>query len=467
MKMNQTIQPMIQPIKSGRLESLDVFRGLTIAAMLLVNNAGDWSRIWGPLGHAEWNGCTSTDLIFPFFLFIMGVAMQFSFAGRLTKEGGKKALIGQVIRRTLLLTLLNTILAIFIWKSYLGHYRFYGVLQRIALCYFFASFIMLYFGIRGQIMFFFMLMAVYYIIIKFISAPGEIAGSIERFKSILDYVDTKLFGGFNYQLEEKLIDGKKVLLGHDPEGLISTLTAISTTLAGAICGYWLRLKDKTNFEKVAGMSVIGMLIVIVAKLMKHDIPFNKNLWTPSYVLYTAGAALLCLSVCYWLIDIKGYKKWSKPFLYYGTNAITAYFGASMMALVVVTMRWKVDSANTFFELFYYTFYPAILALMCAVACYFLLTIKESWSESQKYLIYGITLIVIALCLVLMVRWNIDVDPQIKFIRLKTYIYSNYYKSWIPGIFGDYACSAAFGSSYVILWCFLMWLLHRRKIFIKI
>ena len=387
------MEKTLQPIKPGRLMSLDVFRGLTIAAMLLVNNAGDWGHVWGPLEHAEWHGCTSTDLIFPFFLFIMGVAMQFSFAGRLAKPAGKIALIGQICRRTIIIFLLGIILALFIWPAYLGHFRMYGVLQRIALCYFFASFIMLYTGVQGQVFFFLFLLAVYYIILKFIPMPGQMAGNLERYKNIVDYVDNGIFRNLNYEWDDAL------KMGHDPEGLLSTIPSICTTLAGGLCGFWLRRKEKGDFEKVAGMSAIGMLLIILGKLMKHDIPMNKNLWTPSYVIYTSGAALLCLSLCYWLVDIKGWRTWAKPFLYYGTNAIAAYFGASMMGLIIVMIRVMGDGG--------------------------------------------------------------------KVIRLKTYIFEHYYKSWMTDIFGDYATSAAYGASFVVLWCIITGILYRKKIFIKV
>jgi len=145
--------------------------------------------------------------------------------------------------------------------------------------------------------------------------------------------------------------------------------------------------------------VAGALLLIVASIWKHDIPFNKNLWTPSYVFHTTGWALLCLGVCYWIIDIKGYRAWSKPFVVYGTNAITAYFGVSVMAYTTVWIRWE-DAAG-------------------------------------------------------------------KTVYLKYFLYDNLYKSWIPHIFGDYISSAAWGASYVILWCGLMWILYRKKIFIKI
>ncbi|MCD6384616.1 DUF5009 domain-containing protein [Candidatus Sumerlaeota bacterium] len=383
----------LEPIKPGRLLSLDAFRGLTIAAMLLVNNAGDWGHVFPPLSHAEWHGCTATDLIFPFFLFIMGVAMTFSFSKRLARGDSRTLLFTHIVRRSVILYILNCIIMIFVAGAYLGHFRFVGVLARIAVCYFFVSIIMLNTGLRGQAMWTVWLLAVYYFILKFIPVPGQHPGSLERFANIADYVDTKLLGSSLYEWNEQL------KMGHDPEGILSTIPALSSTLAGVLCGHWLRQKNRNGFEKVAGMSVAGTLLIIVAGLWKYDIPFNKNLWTPSYVLHTTGWALLCLAVCYWLIDIKNYRRWAKPFVVYGTNAITAYFGASIMAYATVWIRWHDAAGNT--------------------------------------------------------------------VYLKYFIYDHLYKSWIPSIFGHYVSSACWGMTYVIIWCALMWILYRKRIFIKV
>lgn len=388
--MSQTIN---EPIKPGRLLSLDVFRGITIAGMLLVNNAGDWGHIMRPLEHAEWHGVTATDLIFPFFLFIMGVAMTYSFSGRLAKGGGKKDLYMQIIRRTIILSLLNTVLALLIWGSYLGHYRFYGVLQRIAFCYFFASIIMINTGIKAQAAWTLCLLALYYFILNIIPSPINHAGSLERFHNIVNYVDTKIMFNYLYEIDEKLH------IGHDPEGLLSTLAAIATTLSGALCGHWLRDKSKSDFEKIAGMGVAGTLILIISNIALYNMPINKNLWTPTYVLHTTAWALLCLAVCYWFCDIKGYRTWAKPFLYYGTNAIAAYFGASAFACITV---W----------------------------------IRITGGDGKE-------------------------------IRLKTWLYNTLIKSWASPAFGDYVSSALWGMLYVIVWCLLMRILYKKKIFIKV
>lgn len=383
----------LEPIKPGRLVSLDAFRGLTIAAMFQVNNAGDWSHVFSPLRHAGWHGCTATDLIFPFFLFIVGVAMVFSFSKRLERGESKKDLFLQVVRRTVILYILGCIIMVTAWGAYLEHYRFVGVLQRIALCYFFVSLIIMYGGVRAQTAWAVGLLALYYLLLKFVPVPGHGAGGLEKFTNLADYVDTKLLGIY-------LVDFDKTLgMGHDPEGLFSTIPSISSMLAGVLCGHWLRNKERSGYEKVAGLAVAGTLLLIVASIWKHDMPFNKNLWTSSYVFHTTGWALLCLGVCYWIIDIKGYRAWSKPFVVYGTNAITAYFGVSVMAYTTVWIRWEDAAGET--------------------------------------------------------------------VMLKYFLYDNLYKTWIPHIFGDRISSAAWGASYVLLWCGLMWILYRKKIFIKI
>lgn len=382
----------IEPVKPGRLLSLDAFRGLTIAAMFLVNNAGDWSNVWPPLAHAKWHGCTATDLIFPFFLFIMGVAMPFSFAKRL-EQPDKSSLWGHIIRRSVILFLLGVILMLVAWPAYLHHFRLMGVLQRIGLCYLFASIIMLYGGIRAQLAWFVWLLAIYYFAMKFIPVPGVGAGNLEQYYNLANYIDTKILDGFNYTYNEKL------KMWHEPEGLLSTIPAISSTLAGVLCGHWLRRKDTSNYEKVAGMAVVGTLLFIVAHLWKYDIPFNKHIWTPSYVLITTALALFCLGTCYWLIDIKGYRAWAKPFIVYGTNAIAAYFAVSLTATLTVLIKVTDASGKT--------------------------------------------------------------------MALKTYLYNTLYKSWIPDIMGHYVSSAMWGLTYVVVWCGIMWILYKKKIFIKV
>lgn len=384
---------LAKPGKSGRLLSLDVFRGATIAAMLLVNNAGDWGNVFPPLAHAEWHGCTATDLIFPFFLFIMGVAMTFSLGKRLAAGAGRGSLLLQALRRSVILYVLGCIIMFFVMKAYLGHFRPVGVLQRIALCYFFTSLIVMYSGLRGQFRWAVGLLGVYYVLLKLVPFPGHEAGSLERFANIADWFDTRLLGTHLYEYS------KELGMGHDAEGLLGTIPSISSTLAGVLCGHWLRDKQRGGYEKVAGMAVVGTVLVALGELWHYDLPLNKNLWTSSYVVYTSGWALLCLAASYWVIDIKGYKAWAKPFVVYGVNPITAYFGASIMAYTTVWIRWKNNAGDT--------------------------------------------------------------------VYLKYFLYDHLFKSWVPGLFGHTVSSACWGMAYVVLWCALMWILYRKKIFIKV
>lgn len=384
---------LTQQKKSRRLMSLDVFRGITIAAMLLVNNAGDWGNAFPPLLHAEWHGCTFTDLIFPFFLFIVGVAMTFSFSKRLARGDDRKTLYLQVIRRTVILFVLGMIIKIFVWQALGGAYAPMGVLQRIALCYFFASLIFMNSGVKGQLAWAVGLLALHYVLLKLVPFPGGEAGSLEKFKNIADWFDTQILGKHLYAFNEQLG------IGHDAEGLLGTISATATTLSGILCGHWLRDMKKGDFEKVAGMGVAGTILLSLGFLWRYDIPLNKNLWTPSYVVYTTGWALLSLGVFYWIIDIKEWKKWSKPFLYYGVNPITAYFGASIMAYTSVWIRWKDAAGET--------------------------------------------------------------------VYLKYFLYDHLFKSWVPHIAGHTVSSACWGLFYVVFWGIIMWILYKKKIFIKV
>ncbi len=338
------------PAKPGRLLSLDAFRGMTIAAMILVNNAGDWGHVFAPLNHAEWHGCTATDLIFPFFLFIVGVSMTFSFARRMGQDGAFEELVPQIYRRTILLLALGLGLQLIIFKAapWVEHYRFAGVLQRIALCYFFTAFIMLGSSWREQAAWAVGLLLLYYALMKFVPVPGYGAGVLDMNGNLASWLDNFVFGQRCYHFDEK------TGMGHDPEGLLSTLPAISTTLSGVLAGHWLRRRDTDGNEKVAGLATAGFFLLVLGALWRYDFPYNKNLWTSSYVLHTSGWAMLTLGVCYWIIDVKGYKAWSKPFVVYGTNAIAAYVGASAMAYTTIWIHWKSGDKVVFLKTWVYT-----------------------------------------------------------------------------------------------------------------
>lgn len=368
--------------KRDRLVSLDVFRGLTIAGMVLVNNPGSWATIYWPLAHAPWHGWTPTDLIFPFFLFIVGVAIPLAL-GKRQGDAPSRNLYLKIGRRSLIIFALGLFLSLFPHFP-LATFRIPGVLQRIAVCYFFAAIIFLRTKVRTQIAITIGLLIGYWLLISLVPAPGYVAGDLSPQGSLPSFIDRVVFGKHIWA------QGKV----YDPEGILSTLPALATTLFGVLTGQWLR-SSKTAFEKVAGLFAAGAILVIAGWLWNLFFPINKSLWTSSYAVFTAGMALQFLAVCYWLIDIKNYRRWTWPFVVFGVNAIALFVGSGLMA--------------------------KLLAL-----------IKVSQSDGSR-------------------------------ISLHTWIYRNVFLSWLP----PYRASLAFAVSFILLWLFLMWLLYRKRIFIKV
>lgn len=310
-----------------RLESLDVFRGLTIAGMILVNNPG--AAAYWPLDHADelitshptgwypgksWvdaNGWTPTDLIFPFFLFIVGASMVLSFAARRARGDSRQSLMKHAMRRSALILLIGYAIRILPYVDF-SHMRYPGVLQRIALVYLFASTITLWTSTRGRIIWIAGLLAGYYAISRFIPVPGcDPATWMTQHCSLAGFIDRKLMLGHLYRRD------------FDPEGLLSTLPAIATTLLGTLAGEFLRGASSLS-HKLRGLALAGVMGVAAGYAWHPFFPISKPLWTSSYVLFTAGAACLLLALCWWLIDMRGWRAWSRPFLWLGSNAILAY-----------------------------------------------------------------------------------------------------------------------------------------------
>lgn len=310
----------------GRLLSLDVFRGLTIAGMVLVNNAGSWDEVYPPLHHAAWDGWTPTDLIFPFFVFIVGVAIPLAFEKRKAEGGNQRDLYLKIFRRTALIFSLGLLLTgfPFTWEK-IVHWRIPGVLQRIALCYLFASLIFLKSKVRTQAIIAGALLVGYWLAMKLIAAPGFAMGDLSKEGSLASWVDRTLLAGHIYKPE------------YDPEGLLSTIPAISTALIGVLAGQWL-MQKREAFDKAAGLFVAGALCVIVGYVWDWVFPINKALWTSSYVMFTGGLALQLLALCYWAIDLKGYKRWAYPFVVFGVNALALYVLSSLLFKVLLLIK---------------------------------------------------------------------------------------------------------------------------------
>jgi predicted acyltransferase len=326
------------PAGAERLGSLDAFRGATIAAMILVNNAGDWDRTYAPLLHAEWNGWTPTDLVFPFFLFAVGVAIPYAFAGRLERSGGDLGpLHRQIVRRTAILFALGLFLSWFPfytvdWPTA----RIPGVLQRIAAVYFVAGLAWLHLGARARVAMMIALLASYWLAMVLIPVPGHGAGDLSPNGNLAAWVDHLVLGHHTW---------KKAPGPGDPEGILSTLPAIATALIGLFTGDWLR-SPRTKREKLRGLLLWGVAATAAGLVLARWFPINKNLWTSTYVVFTGGLALLLLAAAYFLVDVKGRAAGVRPFTLFGTNAIVAFFGSTLMAKIALLIRWPAAGGGT-------------------------------------------------------------------------------------------------------------------------
>lgn len=292
----------------GRIASLDVFRGIAIALMILGNNLG--GGLYPAFQHADWHGWTLIDLVFPSFLFTVGVAIPYSFGNRLIRGDSKKKLFSRVIRRTVILFAIGLLLNGFPHYN-LSTIRIMGVLQRIALCYFFASAIFLAFKTKWHVFFTLSFPFIYWLLMELVPVPGYGAGILEKEGNLAQYIDNLLLRGHLY------------VGTWDPEGLLSTIPAIATVMMGVLTGEHLR-SNRSPHEKAANLFFFGSLSVFIGALWNSWFPINKNLWTGSFVAFTGGVSLIFLAACYYIIDIKKHTLWMKPFVILGTNAIAVY-----------------------------------------------------------------------------------------------------------------------------------------------
>jgi predicted acyltransferase len=316
------------PEGSERLVSLDVFRGATIAGMFIVNTPGSWSHVYGQLLHADWHGWTYTDTIFPFFLFIVGVSMAFSFGRRREGGGGRARLLLHTLRRAAVIfglgLGLNT-LSFFLFHR--AQIRIPGVLQRIGVCFFFAALIYLFFGRRGLLPGAAILLAVYWALMTFVPVPGYGTGRLDVEGNLAAYLDRAVLGAHTWKHDP----------GWDPEGLLSSLSAIATTLLGVFAGEWLRSSPGWK-PRLVGLMGGGGVALSLGLLWGTAFPINKNLWTSSYSLLMSGLAAVCLAVCIWIVDVKGWKAWAKPFVWLGMNAIALFVGATLSTLLLLWIK---------------------------------------------------------------------------------------------------------------------------------
>ena len=335
-----------------RLISLDVFRGLTVAGMLLVNNPGTWGAIYPPLEHAAWHGWTPTDMIFPFFLFIVGITTHLSLNARRDRGDDNGALIRQVLRRGGIIFLLGLLMSAFPfyqWGNIEGvadpsildriawrwdHVRILGVLQRIALVYVASALLTLRTTLKQQVIILAALLYGYWFAMTLIPVPGKDIGALtlgDKSETLAAHIDRAILGT------------KHIWTGsvtYDPEGILSTLPAIGTAILGVFAGRWIAQR-RPLIERIAGLLAVGCLGMVLGLMWNWSFPINKNIWTSSYVLFSAGMACATLGTIMWIIEAHNIRWWTKPFVIYGVNPIVAFVGSGVLARLIYTL-WKVE-----------------------------------------------------------------------------------------------------------------------------
>lgn len=310
-----------------RLVSLDAFRGAAIAGMILVNNPGTYRGVYSQLRHAEWNGWTCADLVFPFFLFAVGMSTKLS-CDRRKSRGDSNAKLGRsFLRRSLILF----VIGLFVSNYPLFHLstlRIPGVLQRIAVCYLAAAFIVLWGEARAILSWTVALLVSYWLMLEFVPVPGIGPGALEPGRNFAAWFDSLFLSGH--------------LWAHygtwDPEGIASTIPAVSSTLFGALTGCWLS-SNRSGVEKTWWMLAAGQLLIALGVIFGFRLPINKGIWTSSYAVFSAGWAIECFAVFYWLIDVRRYHRWSKPFVIFGMNAIAVYVLSEILDLTFRFIRF--------------------------------------------------------------------------------------------------------------------------------
>lgn len=313
---------------ADRLVSLDLFRGLTIAGMILVNNPGSWGAVYPPLLHAKWHGWTPTDLVFPFFLFIVGVAISLALSGKKERGEDIKEIYKKVISRSLKLFGLGLLLNLVPYFNF-ESLRIPGVLQRIAVTYLIATIIFLHSSVRTQAVWATFFLFIYWAMMEFIPVPEIGAGLYDKGANFSAWIDSIVLKGHMWSYTKTW----------DPEGVVSTLPAISTVLFGVLTGHLLRSKIE-KMEKAVIMLAVGVVAITVGMAWHHWLPINKNIWTSSYTVFMAGMALAFLGLCYYLVDIKKWQWGSKPFIVYGMNAITVFVASGLIAKFLIFVKWE-------------------------------------------------------------------------------------------------------------------------------
>ena len=335
-------------VASERLLSLDVFRGATIAAMLVVNNPGTWGAVYPPLLHAEWHGWTPTDLIFPFFLFIVGVTTHLSLTARRARGDSDAVLLRQILRRGGLIFFWGFVLSAFpfFWTGQIAgipdatfldrvvyrfeHVRFLGVLQRIGIAYAVAALLTFRTTLKQQVAILAVLLYGYWFAMTLLPVPGHGSGVL-----LLDSPSDNLAAHLDRWILglDHVWSGSRVF---DPEGPLSTIPAVGTAMLGVLAGRWLG-SGKPLGERIEGLFAAGFLATLLGLAWGWSFPINKSLWTSSYTLFTAGAGAAALATCMWIIDRQQVTWWTTPLKVFGVNPLVAFVGSGLTARLIYSL----------------------------------------------------------------------------------------------------------------------------------
>lgn len=365
---------------------------MTIAGMLLVNQPGSWGAIYPPLRHAEWHGWTPTDLIFPFFLFIVGITTWISLESRRARGASEGDLVRQILKRGLVIIALGLLLNMFPYEKIerFTQLRYTGVLQRIGLAYMFGALIAFRTNLKQQIIASGILLIGYQVLMTIVPVPGKfgLPGAFflhTKDQHLAAWVDRAVMGGH-------LWSGSRTW---DPEGLLSTIPAIGTVILGVIAGRWINSKQPLP-ERIAGLFAAGCIAMVAGLMWNWSFPINKSLWTSSYVLFTAGMGAATLATCMWIIDQHRVTWWTKPLAIYGMNPIVAFWGSGAMARLIYSV------------------------------------IKVPCGGENK-------------------------------VALQRCVYESAYVSWLP----PKLASLAFAFTFVLVWLGILWILYKKRIFLKV
>ncbi len=317
-----------KPGMAGRLVSLDAFRGLTMAFMILVNAPGDGAHVYWPLRHADWHGWTPTDVVFPSFLWIAGMAITLSLGRSLERGDSRGGLFRQAARRAAIIFALGVL--VYVYPAFdLSTQRILGVLQRIAICYLVASAIFLTTKVRGQIIWLLSLMVVYWLLMAFVPVPGYGAGRLDVEGNFAHYIDRIVLGSHNYLATKTW----------DPEGIVSTLPAIATCLLGILAGHIVGLPRSLG-ERSLRLLGWGAVLLAAGLVCNIWLPINKKLWTDSFALFMGGLDFVLFAVFLWVVDGLGRRRAVKPLVILGMNAILIYLASEFLDEALGWITWN-------------------------------------------------------------------------------------------------------------------------------